>query len=89
MFLKLTPQTMPPAYQQTLWHMYDVKDYALNAFNAPVVAYSGEIDAQKQAADVMEEAIRAEGMTLEHLIGPKTGPRVRAGDASQAHRQAR
>jgi pimeloyl-ACP methyl ester carboxylesterase len=71
-FLKLTPQTMPPAYQQTLWHMYDVKDYALNTFNTPIVAYSGEIDAQKQAADVMEKAIRDEGMTLEHLIGPKT-----------------
>ncbi len=71
-FLKLTPQTMPPAYQQTLWHMYDVKDYALNAFNTPIIAYSGEIDAQKQAADVMEKAIQTEGMTLEHLIGPKT-----------------
>ena len=45
----------------------------MNTFNTPVVAYSGEMDAQKQAADVMEQAIRAEGMTLEHLIGPKTG----------------
>jgi pimeloyl-ACP methyl ester carboxylesterase len=72
-FLKLTPEKMPPSYQQTLWHMYDVKDYALNTFNTPIVAYSGEIDAQKQAADVMEAAMRAEGLTLEHLIGPKTG----------------
>ena len=60
------------AVQQTLWHMYDSTDYAINAFNVPVVAYSGEIDAQKQAADAMAAAMRDEGLTLEHIIGPKT-----------------
>ncbi len=72
-YLKLTPATMPPDYQQTLWRMYDAKDYALNAFNSPTVAYSGEIDPQKQAADVMEVAMRDEGLTLERMIGPATG----------------
>ena len=59
--------------QQTLWHLYDSTDYALNTFNLPVVAYSGEIDGQKQAADAMATAMQAEGLTLEHIIGPKTG----------------
>lgn len=58
--------------QRTLWHMYDSTDYAINTFNVPVVAYSGEIDAQKQAADAMAAAMAAEGLKLEHIIGPNT-----------------
>jgi dienelactone hydrolase len=60
------------AEQKTLWHMYDSTDYAINTFNVPVVAYSGEIDAQKQAADAMASAMLEEGLTLEHIIGPNT-----------------
>lgn len=59
--------------QKTLWHMYDSTDYAMNTFNLPVVAYSGEIDAQKQAADAMASAMLDEGLKLEHIIGPNTG----------------
>jgi dienelactone hydrolase len=58
--------------QRTLWHMYDSTDYAINTFNVPVVAYSGEIDAQKQAADAMAAAMLDEGLKLEHIIGPNT-----------------
>jgi dienelactone hydrolase len=60
------------AVQRTLWHMYDATDYAMNTFNVPVVAYSGGIDAQKQAADAMAAAMLQEGLTLEHVIGPGT-----------------
>jgi len=60
------------AVQKTLWHMYDSTDYAINTFNLPVVAYSGEIDAQKQAADAMAAAMVEEGLKLEHIIGPNT-----------------
>src|SRR5262249_4968385 len=70
-FQKETPT--PTWYEQKLWHLYDCTDYALNLFNCPTVAYSGEIDTQKQAADMMAQAMKAEGMTLVHLIGPKTG----------------
>jgi hypothetical protein len=63
----------PPWYEQKLWHMYDCTDYALNLFHLPLVAYSGEVDRQKQAADVMEKAMAAEEMKLDHRIGPKTG----------------
>jgi dienelactone hydrolase len=59
--------------QRTLWHMYDSTDYAINTFNVPVLAYSGEIDAQKQAADAMAAAMLDEGLKLEHIIGPNTG----------------
>jgi hypothetical protein len=62
----------PTAFEQTLWHMYDCTDYALNLFNLPTVAYSGEVDKQKQAADMMALALQKEGMELTHIIGPKT-----------------
>ena len=62
----------PTWYEQKLWHLYDATDYAVNLFNCPVVAYSGEIDRQKQAADLMAKALGAEGMELVHIIGPQT-----------------
>ncbi len=70
-FQKETVQ--PTDYEKKLWHMYDCPDYAVNLFNLPTVAYSGEIDSQKQAADVMVRALTKEGMELTHIIGPKTG----------------
>ena len=64
---------------RTLWHLYDSTDYAVNTFNVPVIAYSGANDGQKQAADAMADAMRAEGLTLEHVIGPNTGHSYEAG----------
>src|SRR5258706_4920093 len=73
-FLKVfQKETLQPAwYEQKLWHLYDATDYAVNLFNCPTVAYSGEIDQQKQAADQMVKALRDENMELVHVIGPKT-----------------
>ena len=62
----------PTDYEKKLWHWYDCPDYAVNLFNLPIVAYSGEIDKQKQAADVMERALKKEEIELVHIIGPKT-----------------
>jgi dienelactone hydrolase len=62
----------PTWYDKKLWHLYDSTDYAKNLFNCPTVAYSGEIDKQKQAADMMAKALAAEGIELTHIIGPKT-----------------
>jgi len=64
---------MPPSYTQTLWGQYDVPCYVRNLFNIPVLAYSGEQDRQKFAADIMAEAYQAEGRKLHHLIGPGMG----------------
>ena len=38
----------PTWYEKKLWHLYDCNDYALNLYHCPTVAYSGEIDKQKQ-----------------------------------------
>jgi predicted esterase len=72
-FLHLTPELMPPEYTQTLWGQYDVPCYVRNLFNIPVLAYSGENDRQKLAADIMAEAYQAEGRKLDHRIGPGMG----------------
>ena len=71
-FLKVFQQeTLKPTwFEQKLWHMYDSTDYAVNLFNCPTVAYSGENDSQKQAADMMVKALAKENMTLTHIIGP-------------------
>jgi hypothetical protein len=73
-FLKVFQnETLQPTWwEQKLWHMYDAIDYAVNVFNCPLVAYSGEIDRQKQAADMMAKALAEEGIDMVHIIGPKT-----------------
>lgn len=73
-FLKVfqNEKIQPTWYEQKLWNLYDSTTYARNIFNVPTVAYSGEIDKQKQAADFMAAALAKEGMDLTHLIGPKT-----------------
>src|SRR5262245_21055951 len=59
-------------WQETLWHWYNATDYAANLFNTNVVAYSGEKDKQKQAADIMAKAMKDEGLDLIHVISPNT-----------------
>ena len=59
-----------PDQQEACLSIYDAYLYAENAFNIPVVAYSGEIDKQKQAADIMEKNIKSFGLPMEHLIAP-------------------
>lgn len=73
-FLKVFQnETLKPTwFEQKLWHMYDSIDYAVNLYNTPTVVYSGEIDKQKQAADMMARALKAEGIEMTHLIGPNT-----------------
>lgn len=65
-------ETMP-SFQQTLWQLYDNPPVAMNLTNCPVVAYSGEIDRQKQAADAMEATLRELDINMVHIIGPETG----------------
>jgi predicted esterase len=69
-YQRLTPDRYPPWYEQKLWGLYDVPGYVRNLFNTEVIAYSGELDKQIQAARVMEEAFQSEGRELTHLIGP-------------------
>lgn len=67
---KLTPEKYPPDFEQTLWKVYDVPNYVRNFSNGPLLAYSGENDKQKAAADLMEREMAKEGMALRHVIGP-------------------
>ena len=76
-----------PKYQQQLWHWYNATDNALNLFHCPTIAYSGEIDKQKQAADMMELALRGENMELQHLIGPQTAHKLHPDSLAEIERR--
>ncbi|NBV20397.1 MAG: hypothetical protein EBS05_00120 [Proteobacteria bacterium] len=62
-----------PWWEQKLWNFYDPLACPINFVNTTLIAYSGEVDAQKAAADLMEAALLKEGVKMTHIIGPKTG----------------
>lgn len=66
----------PSWYEQRLWNWYDCLGYVRNLTNCPTVAYSGEDDKQRQAAEKMAEAAKEQGFALTHVIGPKTGHKI-------------
>lgn len=66
-------KVQPTWWEKKLWHLYNATDYAENLKYLPTVAYSGENDKQKQAADVMAREMDKVGLKLRHIIGPKTG----------------
>jgi len=76
---KLTPTW----YERKLWRMYDCPGYAVNLGQLPTIAYSGDIDIQKQAADLMAAAFELEGMQLLHIIGPMTGHKIHPDSAKE------
>jgi predicted esterase len=63
----------PTWYELKLHHLYDATKYAANLHQCPTVAYSGSIDKQKQAADIMAEYLLKEDMELIHVIGKGMG----------------
>ena len=67
-----------PSYQKTLWQLYDCPPWAANLNQCPTVVYSGEVDRQKQAADVMEVALEKVGIEMTHIIGPDTAHKIHA-----------
>lgn len=81
-FLKVfqSEELKPTWYEQKLWQMYDCPVWARNLRMLPTIAYSGEIDKQKQAADVMAEACwnlpENERFELTHIIAPKTAHKI-------------
>ena len=70
----------PTWYEQKLYHMYDSTDYAGNLFNCPTVAYSGENDTQKQAADMMVAAAKTRGPDARPPHRAAHRARLRAGN---------
>ncbi|HVX10930.1 MAG TPA: hypothetical protein VHC22_07115 [Pirellulales bacterium] len=77
---------MPTWFEQKLFHLYDCTDWAPNLFHCPTVAYSGEKDVQKQAADVMDKALADAGIRLRHVIGPGTGHSYHPASAAEVER---
>jgi pimeloyl-ACP methyl ester carboxylesterase len=77
-FLKVfqKEELKPYPFEQTLWQMYDCPVWVRNLRVLPTIAYSGEIDSQKQAADIMAAASwglpEGERFELTHIIAPKT-----------------
>ena len=69
----LAKESKPSAWEQKLWQMYDATDYAANFFNLPIVAYNGTDDPQRQAAEMMERAMKAEGLELPRVWGTNIG----------------
>lgn len=88
-FLKFfQKETLHPTwYEQRLWTLYDCPGYAINLYHCPTVAYSGELDIQKQAADVMEAALADVGIRLLHIIGPKTKHAIHPDSAREIERR--
>jgi pimeloyl-ACP methyl ester carboxylesterase len=60
-------------FEDKLLHLTNATDYAANFFNVPVVAYNGDKDGQKQAADVMQASMEKEGLTLSRVTGLNIG----------------
>lgn len=77
-------ETLSPTwYEKKLWHLYDCTDWARNLHHCPTVAYSGELDIQKQAADIMQQALRKEQLSMVHIIGPQTKHAIHPGAKRQ------
>jgi hypothetical protein len=79
--------TGAPWYEKKLWRWYNATDTARNIFNLPTVAYSGEKDSQKQAADIMESAMAKEGLKLAHIIGPGAGHSYEKGAKAELNKR--
>ena len=66
----------PYPFEEKLWQYYDCPVWVRNLRGLPTIAYSGEIDSQKQAADIMAAASwnlpENERFELTHIIAPTT-----------------
>jgi dienelactone hydrolase len=88
--IRYARQSDLPEYQRKGLHIYDAVDYALNAFNVPMVGYGGEEDPQLQASENIVQALndlgfattteglqtRAEGLDFLRVVGAGMGHRV-------------
>ena len=68
----LSKEELRPYWWETRCGIYDATVYAENLYHCPTVAYSGAVDQQKQAADIMARYMEREGLSLTHLVGPDT-----------------
>lgn len=71
-YQNLSPEVIAatPVWEQMLWGQNDVPDCVRNLLNVPLVSYSGEKDKQRASAEIMTQELKAQGLSLIHLIGP-------------------
>lgn len=69
-------QWSPAGPMESLLNWYDCPPWVTNLKNLPTIAYSGELDRQKQAADMMVAAADQAGMKIPHIIGPQTEHKI-------------
>jgi dienelactone hydrolase len=62
-YAKIDARTLPD-WRLKATHIYDSVDYALNAFDVPMVGYGGENDPQLQASTNIVEALKSLGVTF-------------------------
>ncbi len=62
--------------RQRLMKWYDVLPWVTNLANTRTVAYSGEVDKQKQAADRVVAAAGKAGIELDYVIGSGMGHKI-------------
>ena len=86
-------QTGLTPWQEAAIHIYDSQDYALNAFDVPIVGYAGELDAQVEGMWNIRRQLEKDGLTFREeplrwqspdlnllfLIAPKTAHAFHAG----------
>ena len=88
-----TPPYEPSDWGRRLLLWYDVSPWVDNLSNTQVVAYSGELDPQRAAAEAMVAAAKAskrltaDGFEITHIIGKGMGHKI--DDASAAMINAR
>ncbi|MEM9588592.1 MAG: prolyl oligopeptidase family serine peptidase, partial [Planctomycetota bacterium] len=75
------------AAQRKLMNWYDVLPWSGNVVNTRLIAYSGELDKQKQAADRMQERCERLGITWPHVIGKEMGHKINAESAATIQRE--
>lgn len=69
--------------REKLLNWYDVIPWVTNLRNTHTVAYSGEIDKQKQAADRVAAAARDANIDFEYVIGPGMAHKIDPASAAK------
>lgn len=80
-------KTPPTDWEETLYRWYDATDYVANLSNTTTIAYSGEIDGQKQAADIMIRYARQDAGNANPPVAELN--KVNPGDGSPKGDEAR
>lgn len=70
-----TPFPIDPTKQRLL-HLYDVLPWVRNLKNTRTIAYSGEVDKQRQAADRVMDVATDYGVDIDYVIGKEMGHKI-------------